>query len=173
MNKFINARSSIETIQAGRTDVLNLFGEHAVSYFTDDVISLYAAEKLPPCLEMNSSTAKIYHYLKVSKQSSIFSKLVQSFIGLTPHSAGPERAVSVHTILKTNKQSSYSREAINSRMYIALNGTGTALFDPMPAVAKFLESKERRRKLPDPDLYKSQEFIQNFFPLIQTCNFKF
>ncbi|KAF0702117.1 Uncharacterized protein FWK35_00032969, partial [Aphis craccivora] len=166
MNKFINARSSIETIQAGRTDVLNLFGEHAVSYFTDDVISLYAAKTLPPCLEMNSSTAKIYHYLKVSKQSLIFSKLVQSFIGLTPHSAGPERAVSVHTILKTNKQSSFnSRVAINSRMYIALNGTGTALFDPMPAVAKFLESKERRRKLPDSDLYKSQEFIQKFFSI--------
>lgn len=71
----------------------------------------------------------------------------------------------MHTILKTNKQSSYSREAINSRMYIALNGTGTALFDPRPAVAKFLESKERRRKLPDPDLYKSQEFIQKFFSI--------
>jgi hypothetical protein len=52
---------------------------------------------------------------------------------------GPERAVSVHTTLKTAKQSSYSREAINSRMYIALNGEGTALFNPRPAVAKFLE----------------------------------
>lgn len=98
MNKFINARSSIETIQAGRTDVQNLFGEQAVSYFTDDVISLYAAEKLPPCLEMNSSTAKIYHYLKVSTQSSIFSKLVQSFIGLTPHSASPESGISAYNI---------------------------------------------------------------------------
>ena len=117
MNTFIDARSSIETIQAGRTDVLNLFGEHTVSYFINDVISLDVAEKLLPSLEMNSSTAKIYHYLKVSTQSSIFSKLVQSFIGLTPHSAGPERAISVHMILKTNKQSSYSSEAINSSMY--------------------------------------------------------
>ncbi|KAL4135818.1 hypothetical protein QTP88_007405 [Uroleucon formosanum] len=50
-------------------------------------------------------------------------------------------------------------------MYIALNGIGTALFDPRPAVAKFLESKERRRKLPDPDLYKNQEFIQKFFSI--------
>ncbi|KAL4148449.1 hypothetical protein QTP88_002689 [Uroleucon formosanum] len=165
MNKFIDARSSTDTIQAGRTDVLNLFGEHAVSCFTDDVISLYAADKLPPPLEMNNSTAKMYHFLKVSTQSSIFSKLVQSFISLTPHSAGPERAVSLHTTLKTSKQSSYSREAINSRMYIALNGIGTALFDPRPAVAKFLESKERRRKLPDPDLYKNQEFIQKFFSI--------
>jgi len=90
---------------------------------------------------------------------------VQSFISLTPHNVGPERAISVHTTLKTNKQSSYSREAINSRRYIALNGIGTALFDPKPAVAKFLESKERRRKLPEPDLYKNQEFIQTFFSI--------
>jgi len=39
MNKFIDARSSIETIQAGRTNILNLFGEHAVFYFTNDVKS--------------------------------------------------------------------------------------------------------------------------------------
>ena len=53
-------------------------------------------------------------------------------------------------------------------MYIALNGTGTALYDPRSAVAKFLESKERRRKLPDQDLYRNQEFIQNIF----YCNLK-
>jgi len=70
MNKFIDTRSSIETIQAGRTNVLNLFGKHAVSCFTDDVIiSLYVADKLPPLLEMNNSTAKMYHFLKVSTQS--------------------------------------------------------------------------------------------------------
>lgn len=114
---------------------------------------------------MNNATAKIYHHLKVSTPFSIFSKLVQSYISLTPHSAGTERAISVHTTLKTNKQSSYSREAINSRMYIAFNGIGTVYYDPRPAVAKFLESKERRRKLPNPELYKSQEFVQNFFSI--------
>lgn len=95
------------------------------------MFSFYAAEKLPPPQEMNNSTAKIYHYLKVS---SIFSQMVLSFISLTSYSAGPERAdhVSVHT---TIKQSSYSREAINSRMYIALYGIGTALFHPRLAAA--------------------------------------
>lgn len=50
MNTFIDRRSSIEIIQAVRIDVENLFGVHSVSSFTDDVISLCAAEKLsvPP-----------------------------------------------------------------------------------------------------------------------------
>jgi hypothetical protein len=57
--KFTDGRSSIETIQVGRTGVLNLFGEHVVSCFIDDAISLYAAKKFPPPLEMNNSTAKM------------------------------------------------------------------------------------------------------------------
>jgi len=48
-------------------------------------------------------------------------------------------------------------------MYIALNGIGTAMFDPRPAVVNFLESKERRRKLSDPDLHKNQEITLTFF----------
>lgn len=48
INKFIDAKSPTEMIHAGRIDVLNLFGENAVSSFTDDILSLYAAEKLPP-----------------------------------------------------------------------------------------------------------------------------
>ena len=44
--------------------------------------------------------------------------------------------------------------------YIALNGVGTALFDPRPAVAKFLEVKERRRKLPDEEIYQNQKFTK-------------
>lgn len=48
MNKFINGKSATEIIQSVRIDVENLFGEYLVSSLTDDVISLYAAEKLPP-----------------------------------------------------------------------------------------------------------------------------
>lgn len=112
---------------------------------------------------MNTSTAKLFYYLKVSPPHSVFSKLVQSYISVTPYSSGPERAVSVHTTLKTAKQSGYSRNALNSRMYIALNGIGTALYDPRPAVAKFLEEKERRKKLPDAEVYQDQEFVKKFF----------
>lgn len=56
-----------------RIDIKNMFGDHAVALFTDDVISLFSAEQLPSSLELNDSTAKLYHYLKVSKPKSIFS----------------------------------------------------------------------------------------------------
>ena len=74
----------------------------------------------------------IYHLLKISVPGTIFGKLFSSFAALLPHSIGPEHAVSCHTTLKGPKQSCYSREAINSRMAIALNSCGTAFFDPRP-----------------------------------------
>lgn len=57
--------------------------------------------------------------------------------------------------MKSNKQSCYSRDAINSRMYIALNSTGIANLDPGSAVVKFLKSKKRRYNLPDPETFKN------------------
>ena len=92
---------------------------------------------------------------------TVFSKLVQTFITLTPHSIAPEHAVSCHTILKGPKQSCYSREAINSRMYI--DSIGTAHFGPIPAVAKFLQKRERRYSQPDKNVYKNRDFARKFF----------
>lgn len=40
MNKFNKGRPSTKIIQSVRIDVENLFGEHSVSSFKDDVISL-------------------------------------------------------------------------------------------------------------------------------------
>ena len=34
----------------------------------------------------------------------------------------------------------------NARLLLALNGVGTASFDPQPAVARFLNDKARRKK---------------------------
>lgn len=163
INGLLHSKNPIEVLNAVRLDVEGLFGEDKVSDFTDDVVGLFATGKLPASSSMTSSTGRLYHFLKVSQPHSILRKLVQSYISLTPHSAGPERAVSVHTTLKSNKQSGLSREALNSRMRIALNGIGTANFDPRPSVAKFLEKKERRRKLPDSELYRDQEFVKKFF----------
>jgi len=88
---------------------------------------------------------------------------MQSYICLTPHSVSPKRAVSIHTRLISNKQFNYLREAINSRMYVATNGVGTALYDSRLAVGKLLEAKARKRKLPDPELYQSHEFVKKMF----------
>lgn len=160
---FLNAQSGAEMIAAVRCDVEGLFDKTNLCQFSDEIIGLYAAENLPAPRDITDFTGKLYYYLKISVPNTLFSKLVQTYISLTPHSCGPERAVSCHTILKTNKQSNYSREAINSRLYIALNSSGTAYFDPQPSVARFLQKKQRRYNLPDEQAYKNNFYIRKFF----------
>lgn len=96
-------------------------GNENVTTFHDEVIGLYATDKLPCPINITDPTGKLYYYLKIISSTTFFAKMVQVYTTITPYSCGPERAVSCHTILKSNKQSCYSRDAINSRMYIALN----------------------------------------------------
>ncbi|KAE9527914.1 hypothetical protein AGLY_012738 [Aphis glycines] len=163
LKSFLNSQSAIEMISSVRCDVEGLFDKTNLSQFSDEVLGLYAAENLPAPRNITDFTGKLYYYLKISTPNTLFSKLVQTYISITPHSCGPERAVSCHTILKTNKQSNYSREAINSHLYIALNSSGTAHFDPRPSVARFLQKKQRRYKLPDEQAYKDHFYIKKFF----------
>ena len=76
---------------------------------------------------------------------------------------GPERVVSCHTALKTCKRASSSRECLNARIRLCLNTDGTASYDPLPAVIKFLKTKERRYKVPDTETYCDRFFIDKFF----------
>lgn len=160
---FLNAQSATEMIASVRCDVEGLFNKMYLSQFSDEVIGLYAAGNLPAPRNITDFTGKLFYYLKISASNTLFSKLEQTYISLTPHSCEPKRAVSCHTILKTNKQSNYSRETINSRLYIALNSSGTAHFDPRPSVARFLEKKQRRYKLPDEQSYKDHLYVKKFF----------
>lgn len=80
----------------------------------------FASENLPVPGSITDGTGKLYHMLKISQRGTVFSKLAQAYLSLTPHSIGPELAVSCHTILKGPEQSSYSREAINSQIYYSL-----------------------------------------------------
>jgi len=74
-----------------------------------------------------------------------------------------ERAVKCHTQLKTDLRSSMSWKSVNNRMCIALNSTGTANFDPSPAVAKFLTLTDRRNKHQEHGRYVQREFEKKFF----------
>ncbi|KAL4141599.1 hypothetical protein QTP88_004215 [Uroleucon formosanum] len=152
-NSCFNKTFAIEMISSVRCDVEGLFDKTNLSQFSDEVLGLYAAENLPAPRNITDFTGKLYYYLKISTPNTLFSKLV----------CGPERAVSCHTVLKTNKQPNYSREAINSHLYIALNSSGTAYFDPRPSVARFLQNKQRRKKLPDKQAYKDHFYIKKFF----------
>jgi len=135
--------------------------------YDDDVSKVYAPKVFPfygsPGACPNECEALLDPNSKELVPYPIFSKLVQSYLTLTPHSCAPEQAVSIHTILKSKKQSCYSRETLNHRMHISCNGVDTAFYDPRPAVAKFLEMKERRWKLPDQETYKEHEFVRKFF----------
>jgi len=64
------------------------------------------------------------------------------------HSMVVERAVSHYNIFRNDKQLSMSLQTVNDRLLIALNGNGMGQFDPRPAVANFLCSKQRRYREP-------------------------
>ena len=105
-----------------------------------------------------SGCAKLYEILRRSRPGSALSAVTQSFLAALPHSMDAERMVSHHT-----KRSCTSRDTLNDRLIIAMNGAGTAHYDPRPAVARFLNKKERRNGAPDVQLYKDQNFIKQLF----------
>jgi len=73
---------------------------------------------------------------------------VNLVLSAAPHFVVVERAVSHYNISRTYKRLSMSLQAVNDRLLIALNGNGTGQFDPRPAVANFLCSKQRRNGEP-------------------------
>ena len=64
-----------------------------------------------------------------------------------------------------------SLQGVNDRLMITLNGPGTSHFDPRPAVAAFLWSKERRYKEPNPEKYEQRAFMKKFYieEEVSTC----
>ena len=76
---------------------------------------------------------------------------------------GIERVVSHYNKLKSIQRASLSSETVNDRLMISINGVGTAGYDPRPAVAAFLQKKDRRSRQPQTDIYQQREFIQKFF----------
>ncbi|KAF0709273.1 Uncharacterized protein FWK35_00027104 [Aphis craccivora] len=74
-----------------------------------------------------------------------------------------ERVISHYNQIETNHKISLLEETINYRLYVSLNGVGTAHYDPRPAVLAFLNKKERRYREPDLTTYKHRDFINKFF----------
>lgn len=99
----------------------------------------------------------------MSASSGVCKRLLASFVTLTPHSMATERAVSHYNNIRSPHRLSMSGDTANARLIIALNGVGTAHFDPRPAVSAFLARKERRMREPDATTYKNREFVSKFF----------
>ena len=82
---------------------------------------------------------------------------------LSPHSMQTERIVSHHNLIVDDSRSSLNDDTINCRLNFALNGVGTAHFDPRPAVLHFLGAKARRQREPDTEIYSNRKFAKKFF----------
>ena len=93
----------------------------------------------------------------------LLKKFLAAFLTLTLHSMATERAVSHYNNIKTPGRASLKPETINSIMQASLNGKVTSVFDPRPAVYKFLKRKDRRNRVPNEELYQNRDFIKTFF----------
>jgi hypothetical protein len=162
---FMNAQNSSDMINSVKDFVRNCFGIENLSKFCDDVMGMFAQHGALTFSLNDSGCAKLYEILRRSKPGSALSAVTQTFLTAVPHSMDPERMVSHHTELKSSKRSCTSRDTLNARLIIAINGTGTAHYDPRPAVALFLKKKDRRNRVPDEQLYKHHDFIKHFFSL--------
>ena len=99
---------------------------------------------------------------KAKKESPV--ALICNLIGTAaPHSMVVERTVSHYNLFRSQHRMSMSLQAANNRLLIALNGCGTASFDPRPAIAEFLIRKERRTRIPAFTDYKNRPFMAKFF----------
>ena len=89
--------------------------------------------------------------------------LVNLVLCANPHSMGVERAISHYNLIRSDRRLSMSIQSTNDRLMIALNGPGTAYFDPRASVSRFLMKKERRLGIPMCSTYTSRPFVQKFF----------
>ena len=85
----------------------------------------------------------------VAITTGIVHKIFAAIMSQSPHSMQTERIVSHHNIVASDARISMTDDTIISRLFIALNGIGTAHYDPRTAVAHFLAAKERRNREPD------------------------
>jgi hypothetical protein len=90
-------------------------------------------------------------------------KLLGTLIVATSHSMQVERVVSSYYIVKSDHRAGTKLATINKRLNIALNGCGTAYFNPRPSVIKFLQIKNRRERKPEAELYKERFYMKSFF----------
>jgi len=92
--------------------------------------------------------------------------VLETVAALVPHSMQTERIISHHNIIVDDSRlcmSIMSIETVNARLTVALNGVGTAHYDPRHAVVHFLMAKDRRNREPDATLYAQRDFAKKFF----------
>ena len=167
----LDAKTSADLIRSGRELVVEIFGPDCLVDFVSDVCRSWAEiSKIEDIAVSDSATAQALRLRKMTQASfGILKKLLAVFLTLTPHSMATERVVSHYNNIKTSQRSRLKESTINSILHISLNGKGTALYDPRPAVFKFMTKKDRRNTAPDRELYKERKFIRKYFRSEPSC----
>ena len=165
MKGMLLATSPMDMINAGLQIVNDLFPDESAS-FADSVCNAWETISSLPTLPPNADlgcilAAKLRQMIPIS--GGTLQKVLISMMCLAPHSMQTERVVSYYNTFCSDKRFSTDSSTVNHRLQIALNGKGTAHFDPRPSVAKFLEKKERRYREPDITTYQQREFVAKFF----------
>ena len=142
-----------------------MFGDEALEEFFGDVCASWS--KISEIKDIALKDSGSIYALKLRKMTQasqgIMKKFIASFLTLAPHSMATERAVSHYNNIKAVRRMSLKQEIINGVMHVSLNGKGTALCDPRPAVFESLRIKERWNRQPCDELYKDRDFIKKFF----------
>ena len=159
MEDVLAAQTAAEFVRAGEAVVRDLFPKD-VTQFTHDVTDRWRAMEAARRAE-HSGEGRLRAMTMAS--TGVCKRLLASFVTLTPHSMATERAVSHYNNIRSHHRLAMSNKTVNARLIIALNGVGTAHYDPRPAVCSFLEKKGRRIREPEPKTYQSREFVAKFF----------
>ena len=160
MFELVRAVSAHDFLRAGKELTRGIFGQDGVADFVTSTCDHWHA--MCAARESVSSTGeKLLAMFKAA--SGTCKKLLGSFVVITPHSMTTERAVSHFNGIRSPHRLRMLTTTVNKRLLIALNGVGTAHFDPRPAVAKFLTLKDRRRREASTSVYSERGFVAKFF----------
>lgn len=151
---------------SGSEPLLKAVRKNDLANYAADVCDQWSAIASVPLLCDSADTGtrysvKLRHLLSVT--TGLVREVLSAAFVTCPHSMSTERAVSHYNLLKSAHRQSMTNETITDKLSVALNGTGTAFFDPRPCVAEFLLKKERKYQEPTCALYKNRAFVKKFF----------
>lgn len=165
MKALLSARTMQEFITSGILLSGKLFpGEDGT--FADEVCeqwnTISDVPYLPTGADLGCSlSVRLRQLLPIT--TGLVQKVLSAIATLSPHSMQTERIVSHHNLIVDDHRTAMNSDTINARLHIALNGVGTAHFDPRSAVVHFLKSRERRKREPTVEIYSQRDFVAKFF----------
>lgn len=144
---------------------INLVNRERITTLTNDICEQWAVLEDVPTLETSDIGTKYSTKLRQMfvKSKGEFRFLLGALLVSAPHNMGTERVVSHYNRVQSLHRRSNDLETISERLVISINSSGTAHFDPRPAVVKFLTKKERRFRPADFSLYRECDFVKKFF----------